>query len=217
MFKEVVKNYKKAPPDLEKELNNEAKMLAPRLGIVDRVEKYNTKNCFITIKDHKSDFKTNPECRLINPAKTQIGRIIKIIVQEICDSLRLALNINQWRSIKDCIKWFEEYEKNDRCSFIKYDIKDFYPSITERTLDRALDLAKEYMVIPLDKVEIIKHCRKTLLYYEDSVWIKKGEGGNFDVSIGAYDGAEISELVGCVLLYSINKIMGPSSHGLYHR
>ena len=127
---------------------------------------------------------------------------------------RLALNINQWRSTKDCIKWFEEYEKDDRCSFIKYDIRDFYPSITKRTLDRALDFAKEYMVIPLDKVEIIKHCRKTLLYYEHSIWIKKGEGGNFDVSIGAYDGAEICELVGCVSLYSINKIIDPSSHGL---
>ena len=149
MFKKVVKNYKKAPPDLEKELNSEAKMLAHRLLIVDRVEKYNTKNCFITIKDHKMDFKTNPECRLINP----------------------ALNINQWRSTKDCMTWFEEYDKDDRCSFIKYDIREFYPSITERTLDRALDLAKEYMVIPLDKVEIIKHCRKILLYYEDSIWI----------------------------------------------
>ena len=127
----------------------------------------------------------------------------------------MALNINQWRSTKDCIKWFEEYEENDRCSFIKYDIKDFYPLITERTLDRALDLAKGYMVIHLDKKEIIKHCRKTLLYYEVSIWIKKGEGGNFDVSIGAYDGSEICELVGCVLLYSINKIMDPSSHGLY--
>ena len=215
IFKEVVKNYKKAPPNLEKELNNEAKMLAHKLGIVDRVEKYNTKNCFITIKDHKSNFKTNPECMLINPAKTQIGRISKIIVQEICESLRRVLNINQWRSTNECIKWFEEYEKDNRCSFIKYDIKDFYPSITEKTLDRALDLAKEYMVIPLDKVGIIKHCRKTLLYYEDSVWIKKGEGGNFDVSIGAYDGAQICELVGCVLLYSINKIMDPNNHGLY--
>ena len=163
MFKEVVKHYREAPPDVEKELNREAKMLAHRLGIVDRVEKYNTKNCFITIKDHKSDFKTDPECRLINPAKTQISRVSKIIVQDICASLRLALNINQWRSTKDCIKWFEEYDKDDRCSFIKYDIREFYPSITERTFDRALDLAKEYMVIPLDKVEIIKHCRKTLL------------------------------------------------------
>ena len=32
----------------------------------------------------------------------------------------------------------------------------------------------------------------------------------------AYDGAEICELVGCVLLYSINKIVDPGSHGLYH-
>ena len=95
MFKEVVKRYRKAPPDLEKELNSEAKMLAHRLGIVDRVEKYNTKICFVTIKDHKSDFKTNPECRLINPDKTQIGRVSKIIVQDICASLRLALDINQ--------------------------------------------------------------------------------------------------------------------------
>ena len=111
---------------------------------------------------------------------------------------------------------FEEYDKDDRCSFIKYNIREFYLSITERALDRALDLAKEYMVIPLDKVEIIKHCRKTLLYYEDSIWIKKGEGGNFDTPIGAYDGAEICELVGCVLLYSINKIVDPGSHGRYH-
>ena len=74
----------------------------------------------------------------------------------------------------------------------------FYPSITERILDRAL--AKEYMVIPLDKVEIIEHCRKTLLFYEDSVWIKKGEGGNFDTSIGAYDRTEICELVVCIIV-----------------
>ena len=33
---------------------------------------------------------------------------------------------------------------------------------------------------------------------------------------GAYDGAEICELVGCVLLYNINKIVDPGSHGLYY-
>ena len=43
---------------------------------------------------------------------------------------------------------------------------------------------------------------------------KKGEGGNFNVSVGAYDGAEICELVGCALLFSIYKIMDPSSHGV---
>ena len=121
MFKEVIKHYRKAPPNLEKELNSEAKMLASKLGIVDWVEKYNTKNCFI-------------ECRLINPAKTQIGEVSKIIVQDIYASLRLTLNINQWRSTQDCIKWFNEYDEDDKCSFIKYDIKEFYPSITEKNI-----------------------------------------------------------------------------------
>ena len=62
IFKEIIKHHKKtAHPNLEKELNNEAKMLATKIGIVDRVEKYNMKNCFIPIKDHKNDFKENPE------------------------------------------------------------------------------------------------------------------------------------------------------------
>ena len=38
IFKEVIKHYKKPPPK-KNELNNEAKMLATKLGIVDRVEK----------------------------------------------------------------------------------------------------------------------------------------------------------------------------------
>ena len=40
--KEVIKHYKN-PPNLEKELNNEAKMLGTKLGMVDRIEKYNKK------------------------------------------------------------------------------------------------------------------------------------------------------------------------------
>ena len=44
---------------------------------------------------------------------------------------------------------------------------------------------------------------------------QKGDSGNFDTPIGAFDGAEICELVGCVLLYNIDKILDPYSHGLY--
>ena len=99
--------------------------------------------------------------------------------------------------------------------FVKYDIKEFYPSITEKTLDKALELSKEYISVPLDKIEVIKHCCKTLLYYDDSIWIKKGASGNFDTPMGSFDGAEICELVGCLLLYNINYIVDPYSHGLY--
>ena len=59
---------------------------------------------FITLKDYKSDFLSNPNCRLINPSKSQMGKISKIILQDICAALRIALNINQWRSTEDFIK-----------------------------------------------------------------------------------------------------------------
>ena len=33
--------------------------------------------------------------------------------------------------------------------------------------------------------------------------------------MGSFDGEEISELIGCLLLHSLNNIIDPSNHGLY--
>ena len=63
---------------------------------------------------------------------------------------------------------------------MKYDIKEFYPSITEKTTKEVLNLAWEYMLIPENKINIIKHCRKSLLYNKEDLWIKRGVSGNFD-------------------------------------
>ena len=91
--------------------------MARKLKVEGRIEKYIIKKCFITIKDHKSDFQSNPTCRLINPSKSQMGKISKIILQDICAILRIALNINQWHSTEDCIEWFHNLDKNDKCFF----------------------------------------------------------------------------------------------------
>lgn len=47
------------------------------------------------------------------------------------------------------------------------------------------------------------------------LWTKKGDSGNFDNSMEAYDGAEVCKLVGCLLLNNLNKFIDPSNHGLY--
>lgn len=59
------------------------------------------------------------------------------------------------------------------------------------------------------------HCRKSLLYHYETLWIKKGDGGKFDNPMGTYDGAELYELIGCLLLYNLNKFIDPSNHCLY--
>ena len=61
--------------------------------------------------------------------------------------------------------------------------------------------------------EII-HARKSLLYYNDELWIEKGES-NFDVSMGAYDGAEVCELIGMFMLSLLSKHINKNHIGLY--
>ena len=36
-------------------------------------------------------------------------------------------------ALYDYMKRFKDYDKNDKCSFVKYDIRELYLSITETT------------------------------------------------------------------------------------
>ena len=89
-IKKLLSIIKKAPLNLKTDLNKEAELLASKLKIDDRIEKINTKNYFIIFKDHKSDFRSSPACKLINPFKMQMGEISKVILQDICATLRIS-------------------------------------------------------------------------------------------------------------------------------
>ena len=95
-----------------------------------------------------------------------------------------------------------------------FDIKDFYPSIKEKLLWEAIRFAKLYISITNKDIEAIFHARKSLLYYNDEPWVKKGES-NFDVSMDAYDGAEVCELIGIFMLSLLSKHINKNHIGLY--
>ena len=157
-----------------------------------------TTNCFITLKDHKENFENNSETRLINPAKNEVGRISKIILDKINLSLKEQLGVNQWKNTASVINWFKEIPNKSAHTFAMFDIKDFYPSIKESLLREALNFAKARTTIIKKDMETIFHARKSLLFGSNNTWIKR-EGGLFDVTMGAYDGAEVCELVGTYL------------------
>ena len=69
-----------------------------------------------------------------------------------------------------------------------FDIKDFYPSIKESLLREALNFAKARTTVRKKDMETIFHERKSLLFDNNNTWIKR-EGGLFDVTMAAYDGA----------------------------
>ena len=64
------------------------------------------------------------------------------------------------------------------------------------------------------KNKTIFHARKSLLFNGRCVWIKK-EGGLFNVTMGAFNGAEVCAAVGNFLFYQLSKSYNKKDIGLY--
>ena len=79
-------------------------------------------------------------------------------------------------------------------------------SIKECLLKNAIYFAEQHTEISENNKTIIFHARKSLLFNGQNVWIKK-EGGVFDVTMGAFNGAEVCEAVGNFALSLFKKLL----------
>ena len=77
-----------------------------------------------------------------------------------------------WKNTSNVVNWFNNIENKKDCSFIQFDIKEFYPSITEEILEEAISYAKSPIDIDDHKIRTIKHCSKSLLFYNNVAWKK---------------------------------------------
>ena len=157
LHENITKSYKKSPTRLEKSINLEAKEIAAGVKLDDRIEYMAKAPAYITLKDHKDNFRSAHPCRLINPCKSEIGKISKSILENINRNLLKLLQVNQWRNSESVIKWFYSIENKSQCKFIQLDIAEFYPSISEEILDNAILFAQQYINIPQKDLRIIKH------------------------------------------------------------
>ena len=80
----ISKTYKESNLSTMDTINAEAKFILQDLKLDKSIEQYNQKQAFITLKDLKENFKNNPRCRLINPAKSEI----EIVSKEYIDSIK---------------------------------------------------------------------------------------------------------------------------------
>ena len=210
----ITASYKKGDTKMKETIDKEGSKFAKKAGVLERMHVNGTNACFVTLKDHKDNFTNNPKTRLINPAKNEIGRISKVILDKINCSLIETLNVNQWKNTASVINWFKQIKDKPSHTFMMFDIEDFYPSISETLLKEALEFAKTKVDISKTEEDTIFHARKSLLFDESHVWIKKN-GGLFDVTMGAFDGAEICELVGIFLLTMLSEKYTKENIGLY--
>ena len=111
----VTKTYRKTPSQLEKAINFEGREIAQNINLDDRIECIAKNNAFVTQEDHKQNFRSGTPCYL-NPCKSELGKISKIILENINKTLLEKLNVNQWKNTETVIQWFRSMSKNQDAS-----------------------------------------------------------------------------------------------------
>ena len=209
----VTKEYKKESGAELKNTNEKTAEIAKSLDLEEKMHQHTNTQCYITLKDHKKNFMSTQPCRLINPAKTDIGRVSKIKLQEINREVRMKTKLMQWQSTQEVLKWFKELklERKTRTKykFLKFDVEAFYPSITRNLLLKALEFARKTTTFTTQDKNIILQARETYLFHKNEPWSKKNNQDKFDVPMGSYDGAEVCELVGLYLLDRLTEKNAP--------
>ena len=166
------------------------------------------RNAYIALNDHKENFQSNPKFRLINLAKTDLGKVSKVVLDDINNRIRNIINVNEWKNSNSVIEWFNSLENKSNCIFLSFDIVEFYPSISQDLLEKGIQWDKTITSITDEQETIIHHARKSLLFHDGTPWVKKNNDSMFDVTMGSFDGAEICDLVGLYLLHHLAEKFG---------
>ena len=138
--------------------------------------------------------------------------VSKTLASEVGKSLRTGRHVNQRRNAQAVITRFKNIKSKSSSSFIKFDIVDFYPSISKDLLLKAINFAKS--ITPIEDKLTVLHSRKALLLNKNDVWVKK-DNPDFDVTMRSYDGAEVCEFVGLYIVDIPTKEFGHEKIGLY--
>ena len=130
----ITTTYKKTSTGAANIINSQAKSIAQELNIDNRTEQIAKQQAFITPKDHKDNLANHPTCHLINPAKSELGKVIKQILDNINSKIKKITKLNQRKNTSDVINWFTNIPDMQKHSFASFDIDSFYPSITKSLL-----------------------------------------------------------------------------------
>ena len=207
--------YKQDDENTARKINKATYKATKKLKIQDRVGKLEPKNCYVLLKDHKTDFINRKPARLINPTKTELGQVSKTILQDIVDKLKDRFGYNLWISTSDAIEWFKNIPQKSKATFLQFDLVNFYPSINKKIFDQTIEFARKHLTITDRDLEIIYNCRRGILCHNGRNWIRKDTPENFDVPMGGRDSAQVSDITGLYILDCIGRVVGQEYVGLY--
>ena len=89
----ISKEYKVANLSELREVNIKASEIAKKEGLEKRMQIFTPGNAYFTHEDHKKHTNGKIPCRVINPAKTHVGKLSQKILREKDTELREKMNL----------------------------------------------------------------------------------------------------------------------------
>ena len=97
-------------------VNKQAKKIAEKPNIDNRIEKIHKSQAYIMVIDHKKGFSNNPSL-----SKKILDKINQRVIQE--------AKVNQWKNTDKVIAWFKSLPDKSCLSFVNFDIESSYDSV----------------------------------------------------------------------------------------
>ena len=88
------------------------------------------------------NFCSNPMYCLINPSTSNLEKWVSNLSKKINSDIIEKLQFNQWHKSNTVLKWFSNITDKRNCSFIQFDIKEYYLSITKSILHQTVKIYK---------------------------------------------------------------------------
>ena len=109
-----------------------------RYNWYNRIDKLQEKEACITIKDYKDNFPNKISCRLINPCKSSVGKISKVVLDRNNTAVWNHTKVNQWNDMSTVIGWSKNITDKKSCYFMVFSIESIYPSISEKLFNKVV-------------------------------------------------------------------------------
>ena len=124
-------------------------------------------------------------------------------------------SVNQCQESSTVINWFKNMKNKKKCTFMQFGIEEFYPSVPSELLRKAISYVNILVNIIDEEINIITHSRKSLLFNNSDIWIKKNGNPDFGMTMGSFDGTKLCELVGFCIVHILGEKHGKHRMGLY--
>ena len=96
------------------------------------------------------------------------------------------LKSNQCKDTSTVIEWFTFIPNQRKCPFNKFNIVDFYPSISADFLNKPTNFPKLFVLIEGSVSNTIKHAHNLLPLEENGSWLKKHRNPLLDITTGSF-------------------------------